>query len=71
VGGNRARLPDDGRCRRPHRRSGRARSVRAYYGRRAAAAGAGGGGLFGLAVAPGFKGVYFVDDTENTLGLLH
>ncbi len=33
--------------------------------------GAGGGGLFGLVVAPSFKGVYFVNDTENTLGLLH
>jgi hypothetical protein len=32
---------------------------------------AGGGGLFGLAVAPTFKGVYFVDDANNTLGLLH
>jgi hypothetical protein len=33
--------------------------------------GAGGGGLFGLVVAPSFKGVYFVNDAENTLGLLH
>jgi len=33
--------------------------------------GAGGGGLFGLTVAPNLKGVYFVNDTENTLGLLH
>ena len=33
--------------------------------------GAGGGGLFGLAVAPQRQGVYFVDDTNNTLGLLH
>jgi hypothetical protein len=33
--------------------------------------GAGGGGLFGLTVAPSFKGVYFVNDAENTLGLLH
>ncbi len=32
---------------------------------------AGGGGLFGLAVAPSFKGVYFVDDANNTLGLAH
>jgi len=33
--------------------------------------GAEAGGLFGLTVAPSFKGVYFVNDTENTLGLLH
>ncbi len=33
--------------------------------------GAGGGGLFGLTVAADRRGVYFVDDTENTLGLLH
>jgi sugar lactone lactonase YvrE len=33
--------------------------------------GAGAGGLFGLTVAPNRKGVYFVDDTNNTLGLLH
>jgi len=33
--------------------------------------GAGAGGLFGLTVAPTFKGVYFVDDANNTLGLLH
>jgi hypothetical protein len=33
--------------------------------------GAGGGGLFGLTVAPGSKGVYFVNDAENTLELLH
>jgi hypothetical protein len=33
--------------------------------------GAGGGGLFGLTVAPSFKGVYLVDDAENTLALLH
>jgi hypothetical protein len=33
--------------------------------------GAGAGGLFGLTVAPNFKGVYFVDDANNTLGLLH
>jgi hypothetical protein len=33
--------------------------------------GAGGGGLFGLVVAPNLKGVYFVNDSENTLGLLH
>ena len=32
---------------------------------------AGAGGLFGLTVAPTFKGVYFVDDSNNTLGLLH
>jgi hypothetical protein len=30
---------------------------------------AGAGGLFGLAVTPSFKGVYFVDDANNTLGL--
>jgi hypothetical protein len=29
------------------------------------------GGLFGLTLAPDFGGVYFVDDKENTLGLLH
>jgi hypothetical protein len=32
--------------------------------------GAGGGGLFGLTVAPNLKGVYYVNDAENTLGLL-
>jgi hypothetical protein len=32
---------------------------------------AGAGGLFGLAIAPGQHGVYFVNDTENTLQLLH
>ncbi len=32
---------------------------------------AGGGGLFGLTVAPNRRGVYFVNDTENTLDLLH
>jgi sugar lactone lactonase YvrE len=29
------------------------------------------GGLFGLTLAPELGGVYFVDDKENTLGLLH
>ncbi len=33
--------------------------------------GAGEGGLFGLVVAPERQGVYFVDDANNTLGLLH
>lgn len=33
--------------------------------------GAGAGGLFGLAVTPNSKGLYFVDDANNTLGLLH
>lgn len=33
--------------------------------------GAGGGGLFGLTVAPQRQGVFFVDDANNTLGLLH
>lgn len=33
--------------------------------------GAGEGGLFGLAVAPYRQGVYFVNDAENTLDLLH
>jgi hypothetical protein len=33
--------------------------------------GAGEGGLFGLVVAPQRQGVYFVDDADNTLGLLH
>lgn len=32
---------------------------------------AGAGTLFGLAVAPGPRGVYFVDDGSNTLNLLH
>lgn len=32
---------------------------------------AGGGGLFGLAVAPGGAGIYFVNDANNTLELLH
>jgi sugar lactone lactonase YvrE len=32
---------------------------------------AGNGTLFGLAVQPGGKGVYFVDDGSNTLNLLH
>jgi hypothetical protein len=31
----------------------------------------GGGTLFGLAIAPNQKGVYFVDDGNNTLNLLH
>jgi hypothetical protein len=31
----------------------------------------GAGALFGLAVAPGGKGLYFVDDASNTLELLH
>jgi hypothetical protein len=31
--------------------------------------GAGGGGLFGLIVAPNLKGILFVDDATNTLGL--
>lgn len=33
--------------------------------------GTGAGSLFGLAVAPGGKGIYFVDDGNNTLNLLH
>jgi hypothetical protein len=33
--------------------------------------GAGGGTLFGLAITPDHKGVYFVDDGDNTLDLLH
>jgi hypothetical protein len=33
--------------------------------------GAGGGGLFGLTVAPHRQGVFFVNDSNNTLGLLH
>ncbi len=32
---------------------------------------AGAGALFGLAVAPGGHGVYYVDDATNTLDLLH
>ena len=32
---------------------------------------AGAGALFGLAIAPGGHGVYFVDDATNTLDLLH
>jgi hypothetical protein len=32
---------------------------------------AGSGALFGLAVAPGGRGVYYVDDAVNTLRLLH
>jgi plastocyanin len=31
----------------------------------------GAGSLFGLVVAPGGKGIYYVDDGENTLNLLH
>src|SRR6202042_3583215 len=31
----------------------------------------GAGSLFGLAIAPDGKGIYFVDDGENTLNLLH
>ncbi len=31
----------------------------------------GAGSLFGLVVAPGGKGIYFVDDGDNTLRLLH
>jgi NHL repeat len=33
--------------------------------------GAGGGTLFGLAITPDRKGLYFVDDGDNTLDLLH
>ena len=33
--------------------------------------GAGAGTLFGLAVAPGGAGIYFVDDGDNTLDLFH
>jgi hypothetical protein len=33
--------------------------------------GAGAGGLFGLTVAPNLRGVFFVNDANNTLGLLH
>ncbi len=33
--------------------------------------GAGEGGLFGLTPTPTFKGIYFVNDSNNTLGLLH
>jgi hypothetical protein len=33
--------------------------------------GAGEGGLFGLTLAPQHQGVYFVNDSDNTLGLLH
>jgi hypothetical protein len=33
--------------------------------------GAEAGGLFGLTLAPGAHGVYFVNDKENALGLLH
>lgn len=33
--------------------------------------GAGGGGLFGLTLTPEANGVYFVNDTENALDLLH
>jgi hypothetical protein len=29
------------------------------------------GGLFAMALAPEFGGLHFVDDKENTLGLLH
>jgi DNA-binding beta-propeller fold protein YncE len=32
---------------------------------------AGAGALFGLAVVPGGRGVYYVDDAVNTLRLLH
>jgi DNA-binding beta-propeller fold protein YncE len=32
---------------------------------------AGAGGLFGLTVASNLKGVYFVNDAENSLDLLH
>ena len=33
--------------------------------------GAGAGGLFGLTIAPSLRGVYFVNDANNTLALLH
>lgn len=33
--------------------------------------GAGGGGLFGLTVTPTMRGIYFVDDSNNTLALQH
>ena len=32
---------------------------------------AGSGALFGLALAPGGRGIYYVDDAVNTLRLLH
>ncbi len=32
---------------------------------------AGAGGLFGLTVTPNLKGIYFVDDTNNTVALQH
>jgi hypothetical protein len=38
---------------------------------RAVDTGAGGGGLFGLTVSTGRPGVYFVNDAQNTLDLLH
>jgi hypothetical protein len=31
----------------------------------------GAGALFGLAVKPGHRAVYYVDDATNTLNLLH
>ncbi len=31
----------------------------------------GSGALFGLALKPGMRGVYYVDDAVNTLRLLH
>jgi len=33
--------------------------------------GAGGGGLFGLALSTNLRGLLYVDDANNTLGLLH
>src|SRR5208282_3989968 len=33
--------------------------------------GAGAGGLFGLTLDPQGRGIYFVDDANNSLGLLH
>jgi hypothetical protein len=32
---------------------------------------AGAGGLFGLALVPSLRGIYFVNDSNNTLGLIH
>jgi hypothetical protein len=51
--------------------SGRQVAVRTLDTTSAPPAPSGSGALFGLVVAPGNKGVYYVDDAVNTLRLLH
>ena len=52
-------------------RSGRQVAVRTLDNTKVPGSPNGNGALFGLAVAPGGRGLYFVDDGSNTLNLLH